>query len=624
MPRPEHPNKPFIPYPPASHPKAPTLDILQRIDRKLAQYNASQNPIKRWIFEIISVGLSTACMAALILPISEALGQLKWTWFHGENSRDAFDFEIFDKASRGAWGSFLLLCRTKGRSLAALGALLMLLLMAIDTFFQQMTDLPERWKLHGESFIPRTVRYAPITAYAYDSEDDEPLAQVNNDMKGAIFPFFYDQNGTHSHASGTSSQSDIPISCSTSRCEWPIYETLGVCSSCTDITNLLEYACLPMRMDWIRNSTGPGTESTYPNGTACGYFLNSTSHTPVLMSGYRVEGGNEMSRGETLLMRTLPLVTNPSRTPLYGGSINFKHVNFPLIDAIIVSSADGTVDSVYRKEMPIAHECLLAWCTKTLKSSQHWGQYKEEVLTSFLNTTKAKYPWYTEFDPLKDWTLTGFNATISLYPPSEKNHSLEYGVSNQTFFHTVTILDEIFPSLLTVANATAQPFLKIRTSFIDRVMFRAVRFNPWLAPNNVTHHMERMATAMTNLVRSDSNSNELITGSAYAPEIYISVQWVWLTFPIVMLLLSIVFLVSTIIKTSRGQGGTLGVWKTSAMPTLIYSLPKDVQQDFSAPQDWGESKKIRIKLLPDQGWRVSGYQYGRPDDNDRRAPFGWI
>jgi hypothetical protein len=36
--------------------------------------------------------------AALIVPTSEALGQLKWNWF--SKSRTMWDFEIFDKASR--------------------------------------------------------------------------------------------------------------------------------------------------------------------------------------------------------------------------------------------------------------------------------------------------------------------------------------------------------------------------------------------------------------------------------------------------------------------------------------------------------------------------------------------
>jgi hypothetical protein len=39
-----------------------SLDILQRIERKLARYNASQNVFKRWLFEILSVTTSAFCM----------------------------------------------------------------------------------------------------------------------------------------------------------------------------------------------------------------------------------------------------------------------------------------------------------------------------------------------------------------------------------------------------------------------------------------------------------------------------------------------------------------------------------------------------------------------------------
>jgi len=130
------------------------LDLVQRLEKKLAEYNASQNVFKRWLFELASWLISALCMgavigiyitvsgqemtkseqsltvantlgkiasAALIVPTSEALGQLKWNWFHKSNAM--WDFEIFDKASRGAWGATLLLFRTKGRSLAALGKL---------------------------------------------------------------------------------------------------------------------------------------------------------------------------------------------------------------------------------------------------------------------------------------------------------------------------------------------------------------------------------------------------------------------------------------------------------------------------------------------------------------------
>ncbi|EFQ91110.1 hypothetical protein PTT_12140 [Pyrenophora teres f. teres 0-1] len=581
----------YIPPPPsyrASVHDQPSLDLPQRIEQKLAQYNASENICKRWLFEIASVATSAICMgaiigllhyldnqslskwplgltiitilskiasAALILPISEAIGQLKWTWFHGKKSRDAFDFEIFDKASRGAWGSVMLLCRTKGRSLAALGALLTVLLLAIDSFFQQVTDMPERWKLQGASSIPRSIQYTPSVVLAYDNTwDDTPITQMNQDLKRALDPFFYDQNGTR------------PLA----------------------------------------------TE----NGIACGYFLNATSESPVLMSGYRVENFTNSSYGETLLMRTLPLVTNPTREALYGGSINFKHINYPLMDALIVSAADGTADSVYRKARPVAHECMLSWCVKTFRSSYAWGGYEEEVVETFMNTTQAQYPWSTERLSV-DSTLIGFDNDITIVPPNIEHNIAGFGVSNDTFVNTVIVLDEVFPSLITVSNPLAERYVKIRTSFTDQVMFREVRFNPWLAPNNVTNHMERIAEAMTNTVRSDPNSHELIIGTAFSRETYVMVHWAWLTFPITMLLFSIVFLGATMVKTSQQKYSDIGTYKSSAIPTLMYGLPREIQRDFttsavSSRAFSRRSKKVRIRLNPKQGWRVSGQMYLQP------------
>lgn len=62
---------------------------------------------------IISV-LSGVAKAALLLPTAEALGQLKWSWFW-RDTKKVEDFEAFDSASRGPWGSLMLLLKTKGQ-----------------------------------------------------------------------------------------------------------------------------------------------------------------------------------------------------------------------------------------------------------------------------------------------------------------------------------------------------------------------------------------------------------------------------------------------------------------------------------------------------------------------------
>jgi hypothetical protein len=131
-----------------------SLNITQRIEDKLWNYSIYGNIWKKWLLEIVSLAISAICMcviigvlfdlqdrtlttwqlarhgislntfvatlsriaaAALLLPVSEALGQLKWNWFFEGNSKKMWDFEIFDNASRGPWGSLQLLIRTKGR-----------------------------------------------------------------------------------------------------------------------------------------------------------------------------------------------------------------------------------------------------------------------------------------------------------------------------------------------------------------------------------------------------------------------------------------------------------------------------------------------------------------------------
>ena len=120
----------------------------------------------------------------------------------------------------------------------------------------------------------------------------------------------------------------------------------------------------------------------------------------------------------------------------------------------------------------------------------------------------------------------------------------------------------------------------------------------------------------------------MVSGLAYNKRQFVAFSGAWLTFPIVPLILSLVFLIATIVRISREGGEEMGVWKTSAMPTLIYSLPQDVQQvikSHGSSQD--RVKKVEIRLQLDQGWRVSGHVLMSPAPGPRSShqpPPGWI
>lgn len=97
-------------------------------------------PLPQWPYSIsinalISIYV-TVMTAAIALVIAERLGQLKWTWFR--RVRPLEDMTRFDSATRGQLGALQLLSRLRlhQHPLACLGALLTLVIMAIDPVAQ--------------------------------------------------------------------------------------------------------------------------------------------------------------------------------------------------------------------------------------------------------------------------------------------------------------------------------------------------------------------------------------------------------------------------------------------------------------------------------------------------------
>jgi hypothetical protein len=211
-------------------------------------------PLYLWPSPLIAVDVfGKVASACLILPISKAIGCFKWARFNSTDSKDAVDFEIFNKASRGAWGSFFLLFQTNRRLLAALGTILTLHLLATDPFFQQLINLPERWALEGKGSILRSVRYEGDNGDLY--QDGSPMSMEDINLRQIIYKYFY-YNGDQPIPFGNGTRPETPLSCPSGRCDWDPYESLGFCSACANVSELRSYACLTTRldMDWISSA----------------------------------------------------------------------------------------------------------------------------------------------------------------------------------------------------------------------------------------------------------------------------------------------------------------------------------------------------------------------------------
>ncbi|KAF2748282.1 hypothetical protein M011DRAFT_400847 [Sporormia fimetaria CBS 119925] len=652
-------------------------NFAQRLEEKIWNYNTSGGFVKRWLLEIISWTLSALCMGAivtmllyfkdkplpkwplgltlnayiavlakvasiaLVLPTTEAIGQLKWSWFTGD-PKEMWDFEIFDDASRGPWGAFMLLMllfRSKGRSFAALGAIIVIFSQALDPFFQQVVSFPERLVRDARnSTLTNVVEYTPIKEILF--QNGVRMVMEDPETDNVMDRFFFD-NGTQPIPFGNGMRPEIPLSCPTSKCTWPKYDTLAVCSSCTDLdaSEFLAFDCQTVELDWLFHRNPSPVDPPLPkaNGTVCGYFLNSTSDDPTLMTGYLIDvvdsSANFSARGwgpnATLISRTLPLVTIPRRRLLFGGSINYKHVYHRIADVIIVSAPDAA--SVHQNSTPVIQECMLAWCIKTMQSSYDRANYTEEELSrTYANAANLPFPLTAEV--VSDGTDSG-TAVVPNYNVNVTIHSPEtgkaYGVTNDTALASIQSFDLIFPSMTVARNSSdddADLFFDL--SFVSPPR-RKLDFNPWVARENYTigGHMERLATALTDAMRS-SRSKNYVNGTAFDVEIYVSVQFYWLILPLGLLALSLIFLLSTMIRSSH-ERDRVGIWKNSAIAALIYGLPDEMQRKITSSVAKGtpraRAKGLRVRMLSKR-WRVSGNLFSPmpPKPKRNRTPPGWI
>jgi hypothetical protein len=101
---------------------------------RIANFNITPNAL-------LSI-LSAFYKSSLLLLIAEGTGQLKWVYFQQRPHR-LLDLQIFDEASRGPLGALRLILSVRMKAtIAALGAVVTILVIAVDPFTQLILSFP--------------------------------------------------------------------------------------------------------------------------------------------------------------------------------------------------------------------------------------------------------------------------------------------------------------------------------------------------------------------------------------------------------------------------------------------------------------------------------------------------
>lgn len=511
--------------------------------------------------------------------------------------------------------------------------------LAMDPFFQKVVDFPEQWLVQSTNgSISRATTYKVYSAGVYKM-NDLPISEVDQcksvtsqlnymytdgyfkAMAAIAHHYFYD-NGTYQFSSGGNFKvgPDIPLACPNGRCAWNRYESLAVCNRCVENKDQLEFRCLYSSLDWIPKPVVAPDRSTwlYPNGTACGWYLKADQ--PLLMTGYPIDRYANYSK-DVLVSRSQPLYSVWDRSVLSGYKAKLNDTRNPIAHFVVVSGENQ--EKVRQNSTPIAHECNISWCVKTMNSTYSGGYFAEDTTDTVYNNTLGPDPWYTYewFDG--DGIMKGMGYDYSENVSIVGKSGYEYQIDNVTHTNILGIFDNIFPSTYTVNSTNmTEALMRFSQYTTSGYRYRASLYNPWLY-DNITTHLDGMAEEWSKIVRSSQSSIEMVPGTASDLVSVVLVQWEWLSLPLGLLGFTFIFLVATIMRSMMEQD--VGVWKNSAIAILLHGLPDDIRKKLTSAIDKRASnthmRDRKIKWLPGSGWRLSGANHlSSPRASQTAAP----
>ncbi|KAI0876500.1 hypothetical protein GGS24DRAFT_488558 [Hypoxylon argillaceum] len=508
-------------------------------------------PLPRWplgitINALIAV-LGVVMKAGLAVPLSEGISELKWQWFE-KHPRTLTDMEDFDTASRGAWGSFLFLFSTRSKGsgsprraddprnmsgyLAKLATLVIVLTVAVDPFTQQVIVHVECSQVSPElrSSIARTDYYNATSSHVPAGENhvDGPMALAIN--TGVIAP--------PKHI-----PSLVSTECKSGNCTFPNFSSVGVCHSCEDLSSQIRNVTDEKRRAW--KFTLPGNKD-FPS-----LYLY---HEDVLKTSATFKPGLD------LLDLRIMSQTDPSAPTLRLSAFHCTiapcvqtysalMVDSTLNETVLSSTIMGFQDDLNRGSSPSYYRLVTS---QTLRKGQ------EEACISSENEGPGLIKVANaNVDAAPDYSLK--NALdIAWYP---EDCVWSFGFDSRS-----GILGELRRQL---DNLDMQ---HTRGVVVGPIATKNLWLNGIADLESTDSYFQKLAEVMTATMRNHGAGGveDYARGEVTITKTCVSVQWAWLSYPIVLVGLATLFLVFVFLQTL--QEPSVRIWKSSALALLLLSV----------------------------------------------------
>ncbi|KAF4844150.1 hypothetical protein CGCSCA4_v007705 [Colletotrichum siamense] len=546
---------------------------------------------------------TTLLRAAMVFVVAEVIGQCKWLWM--DQPRPLRHVEHFDNAGRGIWGSLRLLFLTLKPKLTILASLIVITSYAVGPFVQQAV---------------KTYPYAYVGAQAGGSGDSAVIKNLR------VAPELQ-MTALNGLLADTPTGSVNLFQCDSGNCTFPLrgpgvtHTSLGLCSTCTDVRSKL-------------------LESRH---------ISNFSHVFETDRDYRFD--NRSDFGISTFFKSGIFNMTTERTSPY--STDYENTETSILSFTAKGCArtkdpeDGSLTRECKHSyanMPglfpefdiVAANCSLHPCLRRYNANVVNGVLDEKLVsTAPVGAANISYVQANIPDDVRNTYVFRNFSYVALsepciikdtwYDSSNISQAPRDGV-DWTSWGTGDTLHEAPSECLVLMDPTE--FLGIRRFFLQTLKGSCAKttsgsnrptsslengrinceggfwvdafFNSGNATfDDISTAFDNMATALTNRMRAKgreflTEARSFTNGTAVEMSICMRVDWPWLVYPGVLLVLTSVLLATTYAQSCRDRGRH-PIWKSSILPLLFYG--PDTQQTYLDKQQDGSDGRQPLPLM---------------------------
>ena len=425
------------------------------------------------------------------------------------------------------------------------------------------------------------------------------------------------------------------FSCASGNCTWSPFTSIAVCAQCNDISSHIQKFSGTTKIPALSIGGGDaGWQGTPPDISNKQYWsvrVKAGKDSKVPYTKYQIPeiglnisnfngpplcATNDTACSDTYL--TAKMITNP------GLTFTFQDLKSMIIAVQMIGSNESyqNNETNWEDTLVTAQECSLRFCVNVYETAVEKGLLKQSVIGSWSNKTQGSYESTFDFsnitllwDAYNNDTLDhgedSERTDLELFIPANDNPKTS-SFGGQTYNITQSTIASMIKFLVNDFGGESMPASDKPSRFNDSSGLYWYPSLGYLQPpgfmlglgesRNVSQTFENAALSLNKWMQDVAYQKSPLQGEMTETVVIVKVQWKYLTWPALTILIGFIFAILSITETKRLG---LPAWKGSVLATIAHGGDVTVKERFrEAPLTesvWTTSRDVQVKLEYPEG-----------------------